>query len=123
MNQKEFNEAFKRDVLPSIQAQFENDGIIDKPARREAYNNLMDSYHRDGLITNKQVQNWVIPANMESPRVITTEKVYVIQGYYNGWEDLTSSTEYKDAKTDLKAYRDNEKGAFRIISRREKIEK
>jgi len=46
--------------------------------------------------------------------------LYVIQGYYTGsYEDLTQSESYKEAKIDLKAYRDNEKGSFRMIKRRE----
>ena len=45
--------------------------------------------------------------------------IKVVQGYYNGWEDLTSSDTMKESRQDLKDYRDNCKGvAFRIISRR-----
>lgn len=44
--------------------------------------------------------------------------LYVLQGYYNGWEDLTASENYKEIKTDLKAYRENERGLYRIIQRR-----
>lgn len=45
--------------------------------------------------------------------------LYVLQGYYNGWEDLTASESYKEIKTDLRAYRENEHGNYRIIQRRE----
>ncbi len=45
---------------------------------------------------------------------------YVLQGHYGyGWEDLTQSENYKEIKNDLKAYRENERGDYRIISRRE----
>ena len=46
--------------------------------------------------------------------------LWVVQGYYQRWEDLTASEVYIEAKLDLKAYRDNEPGIFRIIQRREK---
>lgn len=51
--------------------------------------------------------------------------LYVLQGYYAGaWYDLTATDKkapnaWRDIKNDLKAYRENERGAFRIIERRE----
>ena len=43
----------------------------------------------------------------------------IVQGYYEyGWEDLSASLSIKEARSDLKAYRMNEKGSFRIITRR-----
>lgn len=49
-----------------------------------------------------------------------TYDVYEIQGYYYlGWECVTYEDSLKDAKTQLKTYRDNEVGTiFRIIKRR-----
>lgn len=45
---------------------------------------------------------------------------YVLQGNYGyGWEALTQSENYNEIKNDLKAYRKNEGGCYRIISRRE----
>ena len=44
--------------------------------------------------------------------------LYVLQGFYNYWEDLTASESYREIKTDLKAYRENERGIYRIIQRR-----
>ena len=47
--------------------------------------------------------------------------IKVIQGYYNGWEDMTYAETSKEAKQNLKDYQDNCKGvAFRVISRRVK---
>ena len=44
----------------------------------------------------------------------------VLQGYYGyGWEDLTASESYSEVKQDLKAYKENEGGRYRIIQRRE----
>jgi hypothetical protein len=55
----------------------------------------------------------------------TTELQYIVQGNYgpHGWEDLTASTNYKEAQADLKAYRVNDKAPTRLIKRRVKIGK
>ncbi len=48
--------------------------------------------------------------------------LYVIQGNYGyyGWEDLTQSEDYREARANLKDYRDNEPGtSHRMIQRRE----
>ena len=47
-----------------------------------------------------------------------TETLYIVQGYYQGWEDLTASTTRKEARDDCKAYRENAPGAYRVIARR-----
>ena len=46
--------------------------------------------------------------------------LYIVQGYYDqGWEDLTCSESYKEAREALKVYKINEGGYFRLIQRRE----
>lgn len=49
-------------------------------------------------------------------------KMFVVQGNYgygHGWEDLTASENYKEARADLKAYRENDGyGSHRLITRR-----
>jgi len=47
--------------------------------------------------------------------------LYVIQGKYGyyGWEDLCQSESWKEARADLKAYRENEPYPLRMIERRE----
>jgi hypothetical protein len=53
----------------------------------------------------------------KKPTKFTT--LYVVQGSYgHGWEDIAASETYKDAKADLKSYRENEPGAHRLISRK-----
>jgi len=43
----------------------------------------------------------------------------VLQGNYGyGWEDVTAGT-YQEVRQNLKEYRENEKGIYRIINRRE----
>ena len=44
--------------------------------------------------------------------------LHVVQGLYMGWEDLTASDSRQEAMEDIKAYRANEKGAFRLITRK-----
>ena len=39
-------------VLPSIQAKYERDGIVDVPARREAWCNLIDRLNKDGVFND-----------------------------------------------------------------------
>ena len=47
--------------------------------------------------------------------------LFVLQGNYGycGWEDLTASENRQEVRNDLKAYRENEGGIYRIIQRRE----
>ena len=66
MKQSEFNHYFKTEVLPSIAKQYEEDGIPDRPARREAYNNEIDNSHRSGQITDSQVRLWCMPDELET---------------------------------------------------------
>lgn len=45
--------------------------------------------------------------------------LHVLQGHYGqGWEDLTASENRAEVRADLKAYRENEGGSYRIIQRR-----
>ena len=57
---KQVDEFFKMGILPSIKV-LEYGGFIDKPLRREAYNNYIDSLCKDGKITKKQANSFVIP--------------------------------------------------------------
>jgi len=44
---------------------------------------------------------------------------FVVQGYYgSGWEDLCAATTRKEAREDIKAYRENAPGCYRLIVRR-----
>lgn len=46
--------------------------------------------------------------------------LHILQGNYGyGWEDLTAEDTYKEAREQLKCYRENEGGNYRIIQRRE----
>jgi hypothetical protein len=45
---------------------------------------------------------------------------FIVQGNYgaHGWEDEAASDTYREAREDLKAYRDNGPGQYRLIRRR-----
>jgi hypothetical protein len=42
---------YKAYTLPSIKYKYEQDGIVDVPARREAWSNLIDFMQKDGALT------------------------------------------------------------------------
>lgn len=54
-------EQFTDEILPMIQEQYEQDGIPDMPARREAWNNWTDSLACNEQISDWQVHNWGHP--------------------------------------------------------------
>ncbi len=48
--------------------------------------------------------------------------LHVLQGNYgygHGWEDLFASESYREVRQNLKEYRENEGGNYRLIERRE----
>ena len=66
MTHKQFNEYFKNEILKEIAIQYESDGIPDRPARREAYNNETDYLCKSGQITEAQYNNWCISDSLET---------------------------------------------------------
>ena len=68
MKKVDFDREFKMNDLEFIAKQYEKDGIPDRPARREAYNNKVDYYQKDGIITEKQANEWSIPDNLETTK-------------------------------------------------------
>ena len=56
-----------------------------------------------------------------TPTVNKYQYLWVVQGHYGscGWEDLTASTNYREARDDLRDYRYNEPYPHRLIKRRE----
>jgi len=67
MTKQEFDEYFKKEVLRAIAKQYERDGIPDRPARREAYNNEVDAFIKDGQLP-KRAENWCISDSLETTR-------------------------------------------------------
>lgn len=64
LNKKEIDKHFKLNVLPNIMRGFETDGVKDKPARSEAYNNFIDMLQKGGQITEKQANKYSIPKHL-----------------------------------------------------------
>jgi hypothetical protein len=59
MTKQTFDKNFENEFLFSIL--IKENGLIDKPLRCESYNNLVDSYRKDNLLTEKQSNNFIIP--------------------------------------------------------------
>jgi len=67
LTKRQFEEMFREDVLPYVIEQYEQDGIPDKPARREAWNNTIDAYIRDRMLP-EAAGNWAHPRWLETWR-------------------------------------------------------
>lgn len=53
-------------------------------------------------------------------RITKTTLMYIVQGYYDdhGWEDLCGSVVYRESRDNIREYRDNAPGPYRLIKRR-----
>jgi hypothetical protein len=67
LTKKAFEDLFREEVLPHVIERYEQDGIPDKPARREAWNNTVDSYIRDRILP-ESAGNWGHPRWLETWR-------------------------------------------------------
>lgn len=64
---------------------------------------------------------WTTPLG---PKQKKYQKVYILQGDYGyGWDDLTGDRVFKRVRADAKDYRENQPGAYRIVSRRVPMDK
>lgn len=61
VTKKQALEAFRRDVLPEVRRRYEQDGVVDKVARREEWNNFTDALCKARQITQHQYDNWTNP--------------------------------------------------------------
>jgi hypothetical protein len=57
---------FKEFELPAVKAKYEKDGIIDGPARREAFNNFTDFLCKDGIITEELYNEICLPKELDN---------------------------------------------------------
>jgi len=67
MNKSQVDTYYKDNILPLVRAKERTRkvgnftyNIKDKPARAEAYNNMIDSFHREGAISDKQAATYSI---------------------------------------------------------------
>ncbi len=61
LNRAQVIKQFKEDILPVIKSEYEQDGRIDYPARREAWNNYTDALRTDEEITEHAYNTWACP--------------------------------------------------------------
>lgn len=54
-------EEFEQTELPFVELQYEQDGIPDLVARREAWHNFVNWLHENYQISDWQANNWTIP--------------------------------------------------------------
>ena len=67
MNKCEAEREFRAVVLPAVRRQYERDGVIDWPARREAWNNWTSLLQEGGHITLRQYDDWTQPRCVRGP--------------------------------------------------------
>ena len=64
--------------LPLIVDRYEKDGIPDQPARREEFNNMLDAMCKEERISEKTLNNYCIPDELETMNLAAAEKKYLI---------------------------------------------
>ena len=77
---------FNKNALPLIHETY---GIHDVPAVREAWNNFTDALHKDGLITDRQVNTWVspVPQMVKTAQIANRKAGGALGGSYTVWND------------------------------------
>lgn len=73
MTKSEAFAEFRAQVLPSIVARYERDGVPDKPARREAWNNHVDSLIREGVLPER-AEHWTHPRGLETCKALPSRE-------------------------------------------------
>src|SRR5690606_13212771 len=68
MTKAQFTEYVTDEILPLIAERYEQDGVADRPARREAWNDIVDSMVEDRQLPRKAL-SWAIPDRLETKRV------------------------------------------------------
>mgnify|MGYP001219531659 FL=1 len=66
MTEKQIVEYFEDYILPGIKEVYEQDNIIDGPARREAFNNMVDSLVKNNEITEELANVICLPDNLDA---------------------------------------------------------
>lgn len=73
LTKSQFEDLFKREVLPGEVEHYEPSGIPDKPARAEAWNNAVDAYIRDRQLP-ESAGNWSHPRWLYTLHSITARR-------------------------------------------------
>ena len=53
--------AFRDEILAEVRQLYEPDGLVDEPARAEAWTAYVDDLREQGLITQRQSATWTRP--------------------------------------------------------------
>tara|TARA_R110000737_G_scaffold324910_1_gene338021 strand:+ start:480 stop:689 length:210 start_codon:yes stop_codon:yes gene_type:complete len=69
MKKIEFDEIFKVSILPLIAIKYEKDGMPDVIARTVCYTYLIDACCKEGIITDKQYNDWCMPDHLETKKL------------------------------------------------------
>lgn len=64
MTEAQFNEYFKEEILPMVAEKYERDGMVDRIARAEAYNDTIDAMIKDDQLP-PSAADWEIPDRLE----------------------------------------------------------
>jgi len=56
---------FENNVLPFVKETYEQDGIIDGPARREEFNNMTDWMCKEGIISEEMYNEICLPNHLD----------------------------------------------------------
>lgn len=64
MNLEQFEEFYREEVLPGIVRMYERNGRPDYAARREAWNDTVDSMVRDGTLPS-DAEAWSLPDSLD----------------------------------------------------------
>lgn len=67
MTKKQFEALFKEHAIPQVIQKYEQDGVPDRPARREAWNDTVDAYIKDGKLSERAA-DWSHPRWLETYR-------------------------------------------------------
>jgi len=65
MDAQEFEAMFVNEYLPGIVSRYEADGKRDGPARREAWNDLIDSMVKDNVLP-LHAMDWSLPDHLDN---------------------------------------------------------
>ena len=65
MTEQDIINEFVAYVLPYVQQEYEQDGIVDGIARRENYNNYVDYLREEGLVSEEFANVTCLPDSLE----------------------------------------------------------
>lgn len=61
MTHEQVEKMYLERVFPGVTRKYEADGVPDWPARREAWNNLVDQLQKNRQVTEEDAKTWLAP--------------------------------------------------------------